>query len=465
MAGYRLIAQLGQGGTADVFLAFLDGPRGAGAAKLVVLKRLRQHVTEDSDFITMLLDEARLTSRLSHANVVQLLDFGRDGDDYFLALEHLDGQPLHLIERRMAKKRATISREAFYLVVADALAGLHYAHELRDFDGKPLELVHRDVTPHNIFVTYDGFVKVVDFGIAKAVGRLAETQHGLVKGKIRYMSPEQAAGLPIDRRTDVFAAGLLLFQAATGERFWAKRDEFEIPLALVGGDYDASPRSVDPTVPKPIDAICRRALAFRREERYATAAEMQADIERFLGDRSAPLRRDLAALQQRLFERTRARLWEVVEKAAGKRASLSDAEHDPTLVSARHPPPGSPETTPLVEEAPTVRVAEAPRPRSAAPRQRKDERRARPPPRTREGRAKQGRRGLWLLALGIAAAAGVTIFFAVRLGPLAPTEPANGAATPRTRSSGGPPSSDAGIQKGVPSKTSPGKHQPAVQAP
>ncbi len=316
VGGYRLIARLGQGGTADVFLAFAEGPRGSGFAKLAVVKRLRQNLAEDPEFVSMLMDEGRVTARLSHPNVVQLFEVGRDGEDYFLAMEHLDGQPLHHIERRAAKTGRELPRELYYAVISDVLAGLHHAHELADFDGTPLGIVHRDVTPHNIFVTYAGQVKVVDFGIAKAVGRLTETRQGIVKGKVRYMSPEQAAGGTLDRRTDIFAAGVLLYKAASGQKFWATRDEFEIPQALVDGDYDPSPRAVNPDVPEAIDAICRKALAFRPEDRYATAADMQADIERFLGSRSASTHRELGTILQELFEKERANLRAVLESSA-----------------------------------------------------------------------------------------------------------------------------------------------------
>ena len=152
-------------------------------------------------------------------------------------------------------------RECQYLVLLDTLAGLHHAHELADYDGTPLQIVHRDVTPHNVFVTYEGQVKVVDFGIAKAVGRASETRQGVVKGKVRYMAPEQAIGQPVDRRADVFSVGVMLWEAATGRRLWKDMDDLNIVQALVGGNVKSSPREVDPAVPEEIDRICRKALA------------------------------------------------------------------------------------------------------------------------------------------------------------------------------------------------------------
>ena len=174
---YSLIAELGHGGMADVFLAVQQGQ--AGFNKLVVIKRLRETFADDPEFVAMLLDEARLAARLNHPNVVQTNEVGQVGRHHFIAMEYLEGQPLHRINHRSAKKGGVpLVYQA--RICADVLAGLHHAHELQEFDGTPLGVVHRDVTPHNIFLTYSGQVKVVDFGIAKAVGRSAETRTGVV---------------------------------------------------------------------------------------------------------------------------------------------------------------------------------------------------------------------------------------------------------------------------------------------
>jgi serine/threonine-protein kinase len=246
---------------ADVLLALVAGPAGSGFAKLAVLKKLRANLVEDPEFIAMLVDEARITARLNHPNVVQTLEVGAVNGEYFLAMEYLDGQPLHRILRRAEKTQKAFPRELGYLVIADALAGLHHAHQLADYDGTPLQIVHRDVTPQNIFITYDGQVKVVDFGIAKAVGRAAETKHGIVKGKVRYMSPEQAMGNEVDARADTFAAGILLWEAATRRSLWGNLEDPAILQSLILGDYPASPRALDPEVPEEIDRICVKALA------------------------------------------------------------------------------------------------------------------------------------------------------------------------------------------------------------
>ena len=183
---------------ATVYLAVTQNEGGFDFNKLVVIKRLREHVAADPEFVVMLQDEARLAARLNHQNVVQTIEVGEHEDEIFLAMEFLDGQPLHRVRKRAG---ANIPLDIHLTILSDVIAGMHYAHELPDFDGKPLSIVHRDITPHNIFITYDGQTKILDFGIAKAEGRASSTRHGVVKGKIAYMAPEQARGEMLDRRT------------------------------------------------------------------------------------------------------------------------------------------------------------------------------------------------------------------------------------------------------------------------
>jgi serine/threonine protein kinase len=336
---YRIIAELGHGGMAEVFLSLITGPLGSGFTKLAVIKRLHPHLAEDPDFIAMLVDEARISARLNHANVVQTLEVGVENDQYFLAMEFLDGQPLHRIQRRSKKTGAVLSADLEYLIIADALAGLQHAHELSDYDGTPLGIVHRDVTPQNIFVTYDGQVKVVDFGIAKAAGRASETRQGIVKGKVRYMSPEQAMGSPVDCRSDVFAAGVLVWEAATKKHLWGELDELAIVQKLISGDFDASPQTVDPSVPTAIDAICRKALARDPADRYPSAADFRADLEAFLAAGVVGARRRLAALVADMFVKERRTLRGVIEQSSKESfdpmslAALAASQPTTTLMS------------------------------------------------------------------------------------------------------------------------------------
>jgi serine/threonine-protein kinase len=305
---------------ADVFLAVAEGPAGSGFSKLGVVKRLRENLADDPEFVSMLVDEARIAARLNHPNVVQTNEVGEVGAQYFIAMEYLDGQPLHRIQYRSAQRLKSgqpplLTKEQQQLIIAETLAGLHHAHELCDYDGTPLHIVHRDITPHNVFVTYDGQVKVVDFGIAKAVGRASETRQGVVKGKVRYMAPEQAVGKPVDRRADIFSAGIMLWEAVTGQRMWKDRDDLQIVQSLVSGDLPPSPRAVDPTVHETIDRICRKALASRPEDRYATAEEFRVDLEQHLAETGALLeaRRKLGSVVIELFTDKRAEIRQVIE--------------------------------------------------------------------------------------------------------------------------------------------------------
>jgi serine/threonine-protein kinase len=341
---YRLIAELGHGGMADVFLAVMAGPAGSGFSKLTVVKRLRQNLAEEPEFVEMLVDEARISARLNHPNVVQTNEVGSVGNVYFLAMEYLDGQPFHRIQHRAAQaaqkaraegveaaaveaageaplSTALLSTDPFpkecqYLVLLDTLAGLHHAHELADYDGSSLQIVHRDVTPHNVFVTYEGQVKVVDFGIAKAAGRASETRQGVVKGKVRYMAPEQALGMAVDRRADIFSVGVMLWEAATGRRLWKDMDDLNIVQALVGGHVKSSPRELVPDVPQEIDRICKKALAHSRDDRYATAEEFRLDLEQYLAESGTlvPARRKIGAAVSALFNDKRAEIRAVIEK-------------------------------------------------------------------------------------------------------------------------------------------------------
>jgi eukaryotic-like serine/threonine-protein kinase len=330
---YRLIAELGHGGMADVFLAVQAGPRGSGFHKLSVIKRLRQNLVEEPEFVEMLIEEARIAARLNHPNVVQTNEVGQVGSQYFIAMEYLDGQPLHRIQHRSTQrvkdgKPSPIGQAQQMIIVMDALAGLHHAHDLADYDGSPLQIVHRDVTPQNIFVTYDGQVKVVDFGIAKAAGRASETRQGVVKGKVRYMAPEQAIGHPVDRRADVFSMGIMLWEIATGRRLWKDVDDLEIVRQLLGGGYPASPRMLDPTIPEPLDRICQKALAKDRDDRYESCEAFRVDLEQYLADKGDLIdaRRRLAPGVSELFHDKRSEIKAVIEKQLADLAGKPSGE-------------------------------------------------------------------------------------------------------------------------------------------
>ena len=302
---YRLIADIGHGGMAEVYLALLEGDLGFN--KLLVIKKIRPELAEDPEMMGMFLDEARLSARLHHPNVVETHEVAQEDGHTFMAMEYLEGQSLHRILHRL-RSEGGLPPVLHLQILADVLAGLHHAHELCDWDETPLGVVHRDVTPQNVFVTYDGRVKVVDFGIAKVRGASSETRVGVVKGKVAYMAPEQARGEAVDRRTDIFAAGVMLWEAATGSRPFRGLSDVEILHRLIHGEMPSA-KAANPAIPEALEEIVKKATAPTRAERYATAAELRAAIEGYLETvTDRPQARELGRLVVQHFAEDRARL-------------------------------------------------------------------------------------------------------------------------------------------------------------
>jgi eukaryotic-like serine/threonine-protein kinase len=266
---YDLFARIGRGGMADVFLAVARGPM--GFSKLAVIKRLREAADDQPTMVDMFLDEARLAARLQHPNIVHTYEVGAHDGAYFIAMEYLEGQPLHKISRSQAA-RAQLTPVVWCHIIAQALGGLHHAHELCDYDGTALGIVHRDVSPHNIFLTYSGEVKVVDFGIAKAVVNTTETATGILKGKVNYMAPEQVVG-NADRRSDVYSMGLSLWEVLAGKG--AYRGEAVQVLNAVLNEPVPSLAAACPEIDPRLDAIVQKATAKELEERYQSADEFR----------------------------------------------------------------------------------------------------------------------------------------------------------------------------------------------
>ena len=313
---YHLLAALGSGGMADVLLAHA-GSSVLGLGKLVVLKCIRPHLAEDGVFIAMLVEEARLAARLNHPNVVQTLEVGEVDGRYFIAMEYLEGQVLTRVQR--AANARALPKAIQYRILLDVLSGLHHAHELADYDGTELGIVHRDATPHNVLVTYDGVAKLIDFGVAKAAGHGVETVTGIIKGKLGYMAPEQAMAVDVDRRADVFSVGVMLWEVATGKRMWSGVQDAVIFRRLATGDVPCSPRAVEPTVPEELDRICRRALAVQADDRYATALELQQDLEAYLAAAGElATTRDVARAMNEVFADERQRMRHHVEGELGR---------------------------------------------------------------------------------------------------------------------------------------------------
>lgn len=316
---------------ARVFLAVSRGP--AGFNKLVVVKVVKRELLSDPDFVTMFLDEARLAARLNHPNVVQTYEVGEEDGHYFLTMEFLDGQPLSEMLLRLERHDMPL-REHLWILTR-VLSGLHYAHEIVDFDGTPLAVVHRDVSPANVFVTYDGAVKLVDFGVAKAAGALAVTQKGMFKGKFGYGAPEQMLEQAIDRRADLFSVGVMLWEALAEKSFAAGRGLEPLVSARVSG-RDPRIRDVVPDVDPALSEICDRAMALRPEDRFPTAVDFRDELERYLdGCEGRVGARDVAQLITDAFEVDRSEMRQSIEVSIRRPekklldpAAFSPATHD-----------------------------------------------------------------------------------------------------------------------------------------
>ena len=254
---YQLLAELGRGGMATVYLAVATGPS-SSFRKLTVIKRLREDVQNDPEFLQMFLEEARLAAQLSHPNVIHTYEVGEEAGRYYIAMEYLDGVSLHALMSRL-KHDGPFTFAHYARILLDILEGLAYAHNMNDMDGTPLHLVHRDISPHNILTTFDGQTKILDFGIAKAANSMVETRTGVVKGKVTYMSPEQAFGSHVDCTADLYAVGVMLWEAVTGRRRWKGMASAQVLQKLAMKDVPESCEAASRCLPEDLDRICRRA--------------------------------------------------------------------------------------------------------------------------------------------------------------------------------------------------------------
>ncbi len=215
---YLILDKIATGGMAELFQAKITSVE--GFEKLVAIKKILPNLTQDKNLVNMFIDEAKLAAMLTHQNIVQIYDLGSMEGAYFIAMEYIHGKDLRVISRKAQGKKLPLPLEYALYIACRISSGLDYSHNLRDFQGNPLKLIHRDISPQNILVTYEGEVKIVDFGIAKAAKKTSDTKEGLIKGKVAYMSPEQAAGKVIDHRSDIFSTGILLWEMVTGKRMF-----------------------------------------------------------------------------------------------------------------------------------------------------------------------------------------------------------------------------------------------------
>ncbi|HEX2875573.1 MAG TPA: serine/threonine-protein kinase [Polyangiaceae bacterium] len=296
--GLRFLCRLGQGGMAEVHLANAAPP--SAPPSLVVVKRMHLQHVDDSSTVRMFLDEARLALRLSHPNIVRTDRLGSFDGRHGIVMEFLEGQPFHQVLKRAYETEATLSLEVVVQIAIAALDGLHYAHELKDQEGQPLSIVHRDVSPQNLFITYDGAVKLLDFGIAKNALQDGRTRTGLLKGKVSYMAPEQARGDDLDRRADIWSLGVVLWEAVTGSRLFKGSNE-AATLNMTLTDDVPPPSLRRPDLPLELEAILLRALKRDPAQRYASAAVMRDELEAWLSNRELMPSASVSQLMPRLF--------------------------------------------------------------------------------------------------------------------------------------------------------------------
>ena len=332
---YRVLNRIGAGGMAEVFLVKSTGAE--GIEKILVAKRILPSFARSAKFLSMFVDEAKVAMRLNHPNIVQVYAFDQERDQFLLAMEFVDGLDLGRLISAARRKGVSMPYGIAAYVVMEIAKGLDYAHKRKDENGEPMEIVHRDVSPQNVLLTYEGVVKVADFGIAKA--RLVSEETGIIKGKFGYMSPEQARGERVDRRSDVYALGVLLAELLMGRKMYQGREGLEVLEAVRSGEI-TTPREVDPKVPSDLDSIVRRAISFDREERYQTARSLAGALgqllhglddvydgealERFIAD-VAP--RERTSPEIRAANRT---------SGASRTGESSGMEHRPRVRERRH---------------------------------------------------------------------------------------------------------------------------------
>jgi len=273
---YELMEVIATGGMAEVYRARMRGVE--GFQKIVAIKRILSHLTDNDEFVTMFIDEAKLAAQLQHPNIIHIYDLGKIERSYYIAMEFIDGKDLRTILRQVEEKQKRLPLGLSLYVASRLAAALDYAHRKFDMQGRAMVLVHRDVSPQNVLISYEGEIKLCDFGIAKAASKASHTRAGALKGKLQYMSPEQAWGKDIDHRSDIFSLGLVLYEMVTGRKAFTGDSELSI-LEQVRAPRMALPRDIDPAIPPQVERIIAKALRENRDERYQTAAEMATDLD------------------------------------------------------------------------------------------------------------------------------------------------------------------------------------------
>ncbi|HYU16097.1 MAG TPA: serine/threonine-protein kinase, partial [Candidatus Acidoferrum sp.] len=282
---YLLLDRVSVGGMAEVFRAKSYGVE--GFEKVIAIKRILPAMGEDKDFIKMFIDEAKIAGQLSHANICHIFELGKIGGSHFIAMEYIWGKDLLQIQNRLRKVGQVMPVGMACYVIAKVCEGLDYAHRKKDAMGRPLEIIHRDCSPQNVLVSYEGEVKLIDFGIARAASRSSRTNAGVLKGKFGYMSPEQVRGLPLDHRSDLFAVGTCFYESLTGERLFLGESDFSTLEKVRNADI-RPPSQLNRSIPPEVEAIVMRALARDPKARFESGAEMHAALQSYLTRQAVP---------------------------------------------------------------------------------------------------------------------------------------------------------------------------------
>jgi serine/threonine protein kinase len=296
---YRLLERIASGGMAEVFRAKRTGVE--GFEKVLAVKRILPHLSSNKEFVEMFIDEAKMVAGLAHPNIVQIFDLGRIEKTYFIAMEYVHGKDLRTILKRTKEKGLRVPIDLSVLIISRVCSALEYAHRKKDEEGQPLKIVHRDISPQNILISFEGEVKLTDFGIAKATSKATTTDRGALRGKLLYMSPEQASGVPMDRRSDVFSLGVVFYEMITDSKPFLGSSEKGI-LEMVRECRIEPPRAINPRVPEKLEQVVMKALEKDPEQRYQDASEMYRDLERVLHARQPPAASELARFMEALFD-------------------------------------------------------------------------------------------------------------------------------------------------------------------
>src|SRR3954464_7914232 len=331
----ELLLRIGRGGMATGWVA-REHQAGQREERLVAVKAMLPELAEEPEFVRMFLDEVKLVRSIRHPSVVTVHDVGEHEGVMWMSMEWVEGESLHTVIAEAGKRRA-IPPEMAVRIIADAAAGLHAAHELRDLDGSLRGVVHRDISPHNILIGTNGSVKLVDFGVAKAVGRISEaTRAGQLKGKFGYMSPEQALGKGVDRRSDIFSLGIVLFELTTSRRLFRGEHDIETLRLVISGAIP-KPTLIDPKYPPELERIVLKALERNVSSRYQTAAEFEHDLHAYLKSERLIVPRSGVAgilkrvLGERIEQRRRAVRGSLKTVSSGTMPSAQLLSNDPVF--------------------------------------------------------------------------------------------------------------------------------------